>query len=129
MSVRGLGGVFIYAKDAAALVEWYRRHLGLEFQFEPSERSYYIDFVLPADPAYDRDQREVFAIRQAADPAALVTGQFVINWRVGDLNGMLHDLRAADVQIQREETYEYGSFAWLTDLEGNRLELFESAPR
>src|SRR5688572_8408138 len=37
MSIRGLGGLFIYARDARQLVEWYRAHLGIEFAFEASE--------------------------------------------------------------------------------------------
>jgi len=30
--VTGIGGIFIKAKDPAALGEWYRRHLGFDIQ-------------------------------------------------------------------------------------------------
>ena len=123
--IRGIGGIFIYADDAQALTAWYTRHLGLEFQFEPSEGSYYRDFVLPPDPAYGREEREVFAIRQASVPRTDPARRFVINLRVQDLQQLLAHLAETGVPITRQEDYDYGRFAWIEDLEGNLLELFE----
>ena len=128
MTVRGIGGVFIYARDAEVLVAWYQKHLAIDFAFEESERSYYKDFVLPADPAYPRREQEVFAIRQA-DAGNHTQGELVINLRIHDLPQVMARLRTQGVAIEREEQHVYGSFAWLQDGEGNRLELFEPTPR
>jgi predicted enzyme related to lactoylglutathione lyase len=121
--VRGIGGVFIYAENAQALVDWYATHLGITFALESAEGSYYRDFVLPVDPAYGREEREVFAIRQA-DLKRPKTSSVVINWRVHDLQRVLDHLRSLGVVIDKVEEYDYGRFAWLRDGEGNQLELF-----
>lgn len=123
--IRGIGGIFIYADDAEALTAWYTRHLGIEFQFEPSERSCYRDFLLPPDTAYGRTEREVFAIRQAETKRTDPARRFVINLRVQDLQALLLRLQQTGVAISRSETYDYGHFAWIEDPEGNLLELFE----
>jgi catechol 2,3-dioxygenase-like lactoylglutathione lyase family enzyme len=123
--IRGIGGIFIYSEDAKALVAWYTQHLGIRFDFEPEEGSYYRDFVLPIDPAYGRDEREVFAIRQGE---AIPPGKrFVINLRVTDLAKLLGSLKESGVEIDRAQDYVYGRFAWLKDADGNELELFEPA--
>jgi predicted enzyme related to lactoylglutathione lyase len=50
----------------------------------------------------------------------------MVNFRVRDLDAMLAQLRAAGVDVDdRVERMEYGLFAWATDLEGNRFELWE----
>jgi len=123
--IRGIGGVFLYADDAKALVEWYTRHLGIQFDYEPTERSYYRDFVLPLDPAYGRQEREVFAIRQAASPRSEPSWRPVINLRVQELSVLLAHLQSVGIEVERAENYDYGRFAWLKDAEGNQLELFE----
>jgi predicted enzyme related to lactoylglutathione lyase len=125
--IRGIGGVFLYANDAKALVEWYSKHLGIEFAYESEEGSHYRDFVLPVDPAYGRTEHEVFAIRQAATKRTGPSACLVLNWRVADLTAMLDRLRASGVTAERTADYEYGRFAWLKDLEGNQLELYEPA--
>ena len=125
--IRGIGGVFIYAQDAERLVAWYQRHLGIEFAYEGGECSHYKDFVLPRDTAYGREEREVFAIRQLPPGAPREQRRLVINWRVQDLGKLLAHLQSCGVTVERAENYDYGRFAWLTDPEGNVLELFEPA--
>jgi len=124
--IRGLGGIFIYSANSEALVAWYTRHLGIEFQYEPSEGSHYRDFVRPIDPAFGRTEREVFAIRQADPLRTDHAHRFVINLRVHDLRTLLDHLRGGGVEVERSEDYEYGRFAWIKDLDGNELELFEA---
>ena len=52
----------------------------------------------------------------------------MINYRVDNLERMLAQLRAAGIAIEKTESYPYGHFAWLTDPEGNRIELWEPIP-
>jgi predicted enzyme related to lactoylglutathione lyase len=50
----------------------------------------------------------------------------MVNFRVRDLDAMLVQLRDAGVHVDdRVEKMEYGRFAWASDLEGNRFELWE----
>jgi predicted enzyme related to lactoylglutathione lyase len=54
---------------------------------------------------------------------------FMINYRVDDLDALLEVLRAEGVEIADERHQdENGRFAWITDLEGHRIELWEPAP-
>lgn len=48
------------------------------------------------------------------------------NFRVHDLEGLLKKLAKEGVTIIGEmETYDYGKFGWILDLEGNKIELWE----
>src|SRR5579884_3753590 len=55
---------------------------------------------------------------------------FMVNYIVDDLDGMVADLRAAGVQVEdKQEESDYGRFAWVTDPEGNRIELWQPPSR
>ena len=50
----------------------------------------------------------------------------MVNYRVDDLDALLEKLQAANVSIDpKREDASYGKFAWITDPEGNRLELWQ----
>jgi predicted enzyme related to lactoylglutathione lyase len=49
----------------------------------------------------------------------------MINYRVDDLEALLKALEAEGVEIDpHREDGEYGRFAWITDPEGTRIELW-----
>lgn len=51
---------------------------------------------------------------------------FMINYRVDDLEAMVDQLTAASINILKgPEYHENGAFAWLSDPEGNKIELWE----
>ena len=50
----------------------------------------------------------------------------MMNYRVENLDALLEILRAEGVKVDdRREDSEYGRFAWITDPEGNRIELWQ----
>jgi predicted enzyme related to lactoylglutathione lyase len=51
----------------------------------------------------------------------------MLNFRVRDLDAMLAQLRekGADVAEETQETAGIGRFGWVTDPEGNRIELWQ----
>ena len=50
----------------------------------------------------------------------------MVNLRVEDMADLLPRLRAEGVKVdETTEESEYGKFAWITDIEGNRIELWE----
>ena len=77
---------------------------------------------------------------RAADPPALNVDsetdyfgsraqQTMLNFRVRDLDAMLAQLRAkgADVAGETQDMDGVGRFGWVTDPEGNRIELWQPA--
>jgi len=55
--------------------------------------------------------------------------QTMLNFRVGNLDAMLAQLRAkgADVADETQDMEGVGRFGWVTDPEGNRVELWQPA--
>ena len=55
--------------------------------------------------------------------------QVMLNFRVRDLDAMIAQLRAkgADVDEEMQEMEGVGRFGWVTDPEGNRVELWQPA--
>jgi predicted enzyme related to lactoylglutathione lyase len=52
----------------------------------------------------------------------------MVNYRVGDLDAMLAQLRAVGVEVEGPIEHENGRFGWATDPEGNRFELWQPNP-
>ena len=120
--VTGIGGIFIKSSDPARLREWYRRHLGIEFEdwggFAFRWRS--------AENRYG-DGTTVWSIFDSAstyfDPSR---AQVMINYRVADVHGLVAALRAEGCEVMgKVEESEYGKFGWVVDPDGNKVELWE----
>lgn len=109
----GIGGVFFRARDPDALRRWYAEHLGLELE----------DF----GGAVFEGGQTVWSIFAAETDYFGPSGQqAMFNYRVGDLDAMLEQLRAAGVKVEDTvEESEQGRFGWATDPEGNRFELWQ----
>ncbi|WP_072482331.1 VOC family protein [Amycolatopsis australiensis] len=114
--VLGIGGYFIRAADPAALGAWYRDCLGLE---------------LDATGVWQQEAGPtVFAPFEAeTDYFGSRTQQVMLNFRVRDLDAMLAQLRArgAEVADDVQDMAGVGRFGWVTDPEGNRVELWQPA--
>lgn len=122
--VTGIGGVFFKAKDPRALAVWYRDHLGLVP--EPAAGNN------PLFKWRDRDDpaqvgNTVWSLfRQDTKYFGPGGATFMLNYRVRNLDRMLAQLKARGVPVGPEITSDFnGRFAWTTDPEGNRIELWE----
>ena len=147
--VTGIGGVFFKARDPEALRAWYREHLGLDIQDwggtsfrAPTAPNRHAtrdgpgggaETTAAADSATDAASEDVtvWSIFPASstyfDPSK---APFMINYRVPDLAALLAALRAEGCVVdERTETSEFGSFGWVMDPEGNRIELWEPPRR
>ncbi|MBT0993760.1 VOC family protein [Cellulomonas sp. DKR-3] len=114
--VLGIGGYFFRSADPAALAAWYREHLGLA----PDEDGAWAQEAGPT----------VFAPFEAGtDYFGSPAQQAMLNFRVRDLDAMLAQLRAAgaDVSDEVQDMAGVGRFGWVTDPEGNRIELWQPA--
>ncbi len=114
--VLGIGGYFLRAADPAGLSAWYRDCLGLD----ADDNGLWHQEVGPTVfAAFDADT-DYFGSRAQGT---------MLNFRVRDLDAMLAQLRAAgaDVADGTQDMEGIGRFGWVTDPEGNRIELWEPA--
>ncbi|MEZ5777700.1 MAG: VOC family protein [Paracoccaceae bacterium] len=118
--VTGFGGFFFRADDPEALADWYHRHLGVD----PVPGDY------DKQPWMQEAGATVFApFEKVTEYFGNAEKQFMLNFRVRDLEAMIAQLEAAGVEVRRDpdSPYPNGSFAWLNDPEGNPIELWEPA--
>ena len=51
---------------------------------------------------------------------------FMVNYRVADLHALLAALRSEGVAVDdKVDESEYGKFGWVTDPDGNKIELWQ----
>ena len=118
--VTGIGGVFFKARDPKKMAAWYREHLGIQ------SKGGYADFAWRDKDNPERMGRTVWALFPTnTSYFGSSTATLMINYRVANLERMLTQLRRAEVAVVRVEDQDYGRFAWITDPEGNRIELWE----
>ena len=117
----GVGGIFIRARDPKALADWYGANLGIDTFDDQGNGS----------PWMTEAGTTVFSAHAAdTDYFGRLEQQFMINFRVADLDAMLAQLRAAGANVD-DDAQEYdglGRFGWATDPEGNRFELWQPEP-
>jgi len=120
----GVGGVFLKARNPQTLAAWYASQLGIQtaeggsLVFDGPESAGMTVFAhFPEDTGY-------FGGGEQQAPQ-----QFMLNFRVDDLDALLVQLAAAGVRVEpKREDYSYGRFAWIWDPEGNRVELWQPPP-
>lgn len=123
--VTGIGGIFLRSRDPKALADWYGRHLGIQVTEWGGAQFMWADEVPPntgstAWCTFPADT-EYFGPGTAAGPQS-----YMVNYRVDDLDALLVQLSAAGISIDpKREDQSYGRFAWITDPEGNRVELWQ----
>ncbi len=120
--VLGVGGVFLRARDHVALAQWYGEHLGLDI-----DDSWW-GAILPLTTEHDPAGAQVVwsAFKQDTDYFASLQQQVMINYRVRDCHAMVAQLRAAGCDVaEKVEESEFGIFGWVTDPEGNKVELWQ----
>ena len=111
----GIGGVFLRARDPKALYAWYEKHLGLPLQHG--------SFAIPAEQERAMIAFAFFSQNSGYFPT---TQPAMINLQVDDLDALLDQLAADGIAVDpKRENYEYGKFGWITDPEGNRVELWQ----
>ncbi|MCH5599959.1 VOC family protein [Niabella ginsengisoli] len=119
--VTGIGGIFFKTKDPGKMRAWYQKHLGLN----------------------TNEYGAVFEWRQGADSSKKGFTQwspfpettkyfepseqeFMINYRVENIEALVEELKKEGVTIaDKIETYDYGKFVHIIDVEGNKIELWE----
>ena len=119
--VTGIGGIFFKCKDPNKMKEWYKTHLGL------SAEQYGAVFEWrQATDSTKKGFTQWSPFKEAThyfDPSAK---DFMINYRVADLEGLVEELKKEGVTIlDTIESYNYGKFIHILDAETNKVELWE----
>lgn len=121
--VTGIGGVFFKCKDPNKVKEWYNTHLGVESSPYGASFEWYQDAegkekgLTQWNPF---DEKTKYFEPSAKD--------FMINYRVVNLEALVQELKQNGVTIvDNIETYDFGKFVHILDLEGNKVQLWEPA--
>ena len=123
--IDGIGGAFLFSNNPKRLAEWYRDNLGISYDESPDCSSIYKSFEYRDFTDASVKRSTTWAILRTDNDidGKPRTGQ--INYRVKSMSDTLSHLQSKGVSIDKAEDCEYGKFAWLTDPDGNKIELYE----
>lgn len=120
--VTSIGGIFFKCKDPKKIREWYKDHLGLNVNKYGS--------VFEWRHATDSSQKgftQWSPFGSATKYFEPSTKDFMINFRVENLAALITELKKEGVAVvDTMETYNYGKFVHIMDIEGNKIELWEA---
>src|SRR6476659_20541 len=119
--VTGIGGIFFKCKDPKKLREWYQEHLGLNinpygavFEWRQGGDSTKKGFT------------QWSPFNETTNYFEPSTKDFMVNYRVENLEQLVEQLKNEGVTIvDKIETFDYGKFVHIIDVEGNKVELWE----
>ncbi|MCE3278096.1 MAG: hypothetical protein K0S44_287 [Bacteroidetes bacterium] len=120
--VTGIGGVFFCSENPKEVNEWYTKNLGIEINSWGSSSFESRNINNPEE--VNSLQWKTF---KKGDPSfAPSKKEFMINYRVQNLDGLLTKLKANGVTIVDDvATYDFGKFVHIMDAEGNKIQLWE----
>lgn len=121
--VTGIGGIFFKCQNPKETKEWYNKNLGLAtneygstFEFRNANKPEAINYLMWSP---FNEKTKYFAPSEK---------EFMINYRVQNLEGLVNKLRENGVTIvDSMEVVEYGKFIHIMDNDGNKIELWEPA--
>jgi catechol 2,3-dioxygenase-like lactoylglutathione lyase family enzyme len=123
--ILGIGGVFFKSANRDQMREWYSKHLGLADKGggamlpwrehdEPQKEHVTVWTIFPDSTKY-------------FDPSH---APFMINYIVDDMDALLDRLKQEGVKIDPKRMNEsFGSFAWIYDSDGNKIELWQPSAK
>ncbi|WP_226389432.1 VOC family protein [Penaeicola halotolerans] len=119
--VTGIGGVFFKCEDREKMRAWYAEHLGIHSEewggvFEWRDKT---NPDIEGYTAWSPFKQET----RYFDPSKQ---DFMINYRVDDLEALAAELKKAGIEEVGEREYsDFGKFTWIMDPEGRKIELWE----
>lgn len=117
--ITGVGGIFFKSKDPKALMAWYRDVLGIKVEAWGGA-------MLPYDAPKHPSVLTLNVFKDGADYMEPSKREFMLNFAVDDLAAFLDRLKAKGVPIlKRDDSDASGTFAWIVDPDGTKIELWE----
>lgn len=120
--ITGIGGVFFKTKgNDTQLAEWYKKNLGMQLEDWGGAILKWHD-----DKAEDGGLTVWHTAEKDSEWFSPSQSNFMINYRIDDMDDMLAQLKANGVKIEKgPESHENGRFLWILDPDGNKVELWE----
>ena len=119
--VTGIGGIFFKSKDPNQMKEWYKTNLGLD----TDQYGTNFEWHQGADSS-KKGFTQWSPFTESTKYFEPSTKEFMINYRVENLESLIEDLVKNGVTItDKIESFEYGKFVHILDIEGNKIELWE----
>jgi predicted enzyme related to lactoylglutathione lyase len=119
--VTGIGGFFFKCKDPEKMTAWYQNHLGLNTNGYGATFEWY-----EGEDSIKKGQTQWSPFAETTKYFEPSTKDFMINYRVADLEALVEELKKEGVTIlDTIENYDYGKFVHILDMEGNKIELWE----
>lgn len=119
--VTGIGGIFFKCKDPAKIREWYKTNLGLN----TNPYGTVFEWYQGADST-KKGFSQWSPFKETTKYFEPSTKDFMINYRVENLKALIEELKKNGVTIvDTVQSFDYGKFVHILDLEGNNIELWE----
>lgn len=119
--VTGIGGVFFKCKDPQKIRDWYSKNLGLTTDKYGSVFCWY-----QGADSTKKGFTQWSPFKETTKYFSPSTKDFMINYRVENLVALVDQLRKDSVTIcDTIESYSYGKFVHIMDIEGNKIELWQ----
>lgn len=119
--VTGIGGIFFFSENPQETRDWYAKNLGFEVN----------DWGSTFQSRNIEDHEEVNNLqwspfKNGSDYFEPSKKEFMINYRVQNIEKLVEQLRSNNVHVLDEiTTYDYGKFVHIMDADGNKIELWE----
>lgn len=119
--VIGIDGIFFFSDDPKQTREWYAKNLGLTVN----------DWGSTFESRNIQNPEEINTLqwspfKNGSEYFAPSEKEFMINYRVQNIEGLVDQLKENGVEVLDEITsYDYGKFVHIMDADGNKIELWE----
>jgi predicted enzyme related to lactoylglutathione lyase len=119
--VTGIGGIFFKCKDPGKMKDWYSTNLGLN----TNKYGTVFEWYQGADST-KKGFTQWSPFNEKTTYFEPSTKDFMINYRVDNIETLVAELKKNGVTlVDTIETYDYGKFVHILDIEGNKIELWE----
>jgi len=122
--VTGIGGIFFFSDNPKEAKEWYAKNLGFEINDWGS-----VSFESRnINNSEEINSLQWSPFKKGDEYFSPSKKDFMINYRVQNLEELLHKLKENGVTILDDiVSYDFGKFVHIMDAEGNKIELWEPA--
>lgn len=119
--VTGIGGIFFKCKDPDKIKEWYKTNLGIDAGPYGASFEWYED-----KEGSKKGLTQWNPFKESTKYFEPSGKDYMINYRVENLEALVEELKNNGVTIvDNIETYDYGKFVHIIDVEGNKIQLWE----